>query len=329
MKTDPWRQISAPAEARFAARRADAEHPYDFFWARDLDGHCLLVFEYPYSVENSDQRPALNGIRIFEPRVEGEPARLILELALGENRKKFHRLCADIIESTRECAEENSALATVLRRMWRWHGMSHSDEDERLGPEAQKDLISELRVLELALLPRFSANDALEFWCGAEGAPKDFSIGAVAIEAKASCSSAQPCVEITSGRELDTAGIARLFLAVTCVDEAAPNTQDALTLTDYVNRIREIAKDNDAGSPEHLDVRLLEAGYSSDDDYTEYNWVIENTRWFGVESGFPRLVDSELPNGVGNLRYSLDLTACAGWETDLRAVGGALAGGDE
>ena len=182
MRVDPWEQISKPIESRYSGRRSDATHPYDFFWARDLEGRCLLVFEYSDEVNIRDRRPRLKEIRIIEPRIEGEPARFILELTRNENREIFHQLCLDIIESTRECADQKSALATLIRRAWRWHGMLKGGQDERLSPEAQKGLIGELRVLELALLPKFSASDVFEFWRGPEDAPKDFSIGNIAIE---------------------------------------------------------------------------------------------------------------------------------------------------
>ena len=152
MRNDPWAQISKPVEARYTGRRADADHPYDFFWARDLEGRCLLVFEYSNTIRIRDRRPRLREIRIIEPRIDGEPARFILELTHSENREIFHQLCLDIIESTRACANQKSALATLIRRTWRWHGMLKGGQDERLSPEAQKGLIGELRVLELALV---------------------------------------------------------------------------------------------------------------------------------------------------------------------------------
>lgn len=180
MPTDPWKQIEKPIGSTFSARRADADHPFDFYWARDLEGRCLLVFEYESTTSIRDRRPRLKEIRIIEPHIDGEPARFILELTYSENREIFHQLCLDIIESTRECADEKSALATLLRRTWRWHGMLKGGQDERLSPEAQKGLIGELRILELLVLPRYNASDALEFWRGPEGAPKDFSIGSIA-----------------------------------------------------------------------------------------------------------------------------------------------------
>ena len=326
MRSDPWKQMSRPKLAKFSGRRADADHPYDFFWARDLQGRCLLVFEYPSEIRIRDRRPRLKQIRIIEPHLEGEPARFILELMQDENREIFHQLCLDIIESTRACVNQKSALATLIRRTWRWHGMLKGGQDERLSPELQKGLIGELRVLELALLPRFTASEAFDFWHGPEDSPKDFYVGNIAIEAKAKRGAAQPHVQISSEHQLDDGGVSDLFLAVTYVNDAAPEMQGALTISDYIDHIAQIAKANDAGSLSYFEGRLTEAGYSHEHDYSDQHWLVGDTRWFNVSGNFPRLITSALSNGLRKVVYSLDLVACDEWETDLANVESAMDG---
>ena len=41
---DPWKSLAKPAaESTISALRVDSEHPWDFFWAKDAEGQCLLV----------------------------------------------------------------------------------------------------------------------------------------------------------------------------------------------------------------------------------------------------------------------------------------------
>ena len=103
---------------------------------------------------------------------------------------------------------------------------------------------------------------------------------------------------ISSEHQLDEQDISQLFLAVTYVDDAAPEIQGALTLTDYVDRIADIARRNDAGSLGYFEGRLSEAGYSNEHDYSDQYWLIGNTRWFHVLGEFPRLADSAIPDGL-------------------------------
>ena len=44
MGRDPWEEIDPPSIAdSVAARRVDANLPWDFFWARGVDGRALLT----------------------------------------------------------------------------------------------------------------------------------------------------------------------------------------------------------------------------------------------------------------------------------------------
>ena len=329
MPTDPWNDISLPSGTGVSARRADAEHAFDFYWARSHDGRCLLVLEYANSIRIRDKRPRLGEIRIIEPLIPDEPARFILELTQDENREIFHQLCIDIIESTRNCSDEKSALATMIRRTWRWHRMLKGGRDERLSPEKQKGLIGELRVLELAFLPRFSANDALEFWRGPERAPKDFSVGNVAIEAKAKRGSARPFVHISSESQLDCDALEALFLTITYVDESAPEIQESQTITDYISHIASIISANDPGSLGYFESRLDEAGYSAEHDYSDIHWIIGITRWYRVAESFPRIVHAQLPAAISKVEYNLDISCCDEWETDMGELNTLLGDGEQ
>ena len=40
------------------------------------------------------------------------------------------------------------------------------------------------------------------------------------------------------------------------------------------------------------------------------SYALRNADWFDVRDGFPRLVESDLPVGVGDVGYALALSAC-------------------
>ena len=76
---DPWSEIVKPSGSTVNAKRSDENHPYDFFWALDIDGHCLFIYEYEKELELGDKKPKLNGISIIEFGPEGgDKKRLIL-----------------------------------------------------------------------------------------------------------------------------------------------------------------------------------------------------------------------------------------------------------
>jgi len=63
---DPWLTISKPAGVTANARRADEKHPFDYFWAVDVDGHCLFIYEYDKPLKLGENKPRLNGISIID-----------------------------------------------------------------------------------------------------------------------------------------------------------------------------------------------------------------------------------------------------------------------
>ena len=324
MTNDPWSGISRPRGSGVSARRVDPDHLFNFFWALSHEGHCLLIMEYASAVSVNDRRPKLGEIRIVETRNDGETARFILELTKGENREIFQQLCTDIIDSARSCADEKSALSTVIRRTWRWHGMLKGGRDERLGPEKQKGLIGELRVLELSLLPRFTPSDALSFWHGPEGTPKDFSIGNVSIEAKAKRGSSKPFVKISSEDQLDNSTVDSLYLAVTYVDEAASDIDGATTLSDYIRELAEIIESADAGSLGYFEARLDEAGYSFAHDYSDSFWIVGETVWYRVDDDFPKVSRDNLSDAIDKVEYNVDIATCDAWLVEATEIDGRL-----
>ena len=141
----------------------------------------------------ADKKPRLNGISIIDYEPEGsDKKKLILSLRQAEHREIFYRLCTDVLEATRDCKDDASALHVMLRRTWRWHQLLRGERDGRLSPEAQKGLIGELECLTSVILPHFSPAEAMTFWEGPSGLPKDFVIGEACIEVKARRGAARP-----------------------------------------------------------------------------------------------------------------------------------------
>ena len=329
MKTppDPWLDIQVPpAHADLYARRADPSHPFNFFWAKNHKARFLFAFEYDEKISVPDRRPKLQGIQLVDSMVGGTPSKLVMELIDSGNKEIFLRLCMDIMESTRDCRNEKEALSTLIRRTWRWHTMLKGGRDQSLGPEQQKGLIGELRVLELAFLPLFGAWDALNFWHGPSGAPKDFSAGGSAVESKARRGSARPFLQVSSEHQLDYESVDRLFLAVTNVDESSADIPSSLTLTDYVRRIADCVAESDPGSLGLLESKLHEAGYRTEHDYSDCSWKVGETRWFDLCAGFPCLIASDLAAGTRDVEYKIDLNACDAWEIKQVDVLSALKG---
>jgi hypothetical protein len=325
MPSDPWCDLTNPARGKRTGKRVSADHPWDFWWAREEHKPQMLILRYASQSKQKLKLPQLRGLQISQvhpPDATG--SELIFALAQHEQKDLFYRLCLDIVEATRACQSEEAAVSTTLRRTMRWHHLLRGGADRTLGPEAQMGLIGELLVIDRILLPCHKPSDAMEAWHGPEGGPKDFVIAQVGIEAKARGSGSKPSIVINGEHQLDRDGLKTLFLHVTDIDPAIDMDPLGQTLPQISNAVRrKIGK----GDPEALvafDRKLEAAGFRVEDDYSGRFWLIGETSLYEVESDFPRISAGLLPEGVTGVSYSLSLTSCAPYKTTEARIAEAL-----
>ena len=65
--------------------------------------------------------------------------------------------------------------------------------------------------------------------------------------------------------------------------------------------------------------KLLDSGYLDDDSasYQDVSYALRKALVFDVQSGFPRIVESDLPSGVGSVEYKLAVAACSSWKCPI------------
>ena len=328
MAKDPWAEIDTPSIAdSVAARRVDANLPWDFFWARAVDGGVLLTLLHATGSAPNAQLPRLRDIEVtLSPPDESDTQLLAFKLLDSNQRDIFQTLCQDIISAATQAESEAGAVSAALSRTWRWHHLLRGGRGTLLSPEEQKGLLGELFVLERVLLPRMDASSAVTAWRGPLGAPKDFEVARVAIEAKTRRGGATPSLSITSESQLDESGVDSLFLHVVELDEAPVDGSQGVTLHDVAERIRGRLQSLDPGSTGILETRLSAAGYRMEDDYSSHRWLEGATRIYLVSGDFPRITSGEIRSGVSNVRYSVSLADCEPFAISVSALDDALGG---
>jgi hypothetical protein len=147
----------------------------------------------------------------------------------------------------------------------------------------------------------------MTFWEGPAGLPKDFVIGEKCIEVKARRGAARPFVSISSEHQLDIAGFQALYLYVVDLAPAAATEEASFSLNDYVDEAYQKICDIDPGAVEIFETRLLEVGYQKEDDYSDRYWIRLGAQSYQVQGSFPRVVHAELPSGVTDVTYKVDL----------------------
>ena len=186
MGEDPWAEIDPPSIAdSVAARRVNANLPWSFFWARGVDRRVLLTLRHATGSAPTTQLPRLSDIEVtLSPPDESDTQLLAFKLLDSNQRDIFQTLCQDIISAATQAESEAGAVSAALMRTWRWHHLLRGGRGTLLSPEEQKGLLGELFVLERLLLPSMDASFCRDGMARPLGAPKDFEIARVAIEAK-------------------------------------------------------------------------------------------------------------------------------------------------
>ena len=323
---DPWRMLETPiGENPITGSRVDAEHPWNFFWALDSSGQPSLAFGHSSGVSKL-RLPRARGLRMtLEQSSEPKDDLLLLTLTDPSLRDVFARLCLDIVSRTRQCTTEVETYSVMVKRTWRWHHLLAGGGNDRLSAKRQLGLLGELTVLDQLMLPNVPARAAVEGWVGPERGPKDFELGHVSVEAKAHKPGRIGEIRISSLDQLRRSASSDLFLCVTAISPSGSNP--GVTVTSESGRVRERLADLDPAMVDLYDMKLAAAGLSDDHDYDDSQWTIGEVSVFEVSAEFPRIDPSNVAPTVKSACYTLELSECSPFLTDLDRLAGLLRSG--
>lgn len=215
----------------------------------------------------------------------------------------FTLLAAEVLETL---PTDPGRPATVARRVLnRWRELLERERPGVLSEAGLTGLFGELWILKR--LAERSAG-AAAVWAGPTGARFDFQRGRICLEVKTTTSLQRRLVHIHGIEQLDPPTASDLFLAVLTVERV----KDAgLSVPELVLALRALGLD-----ALELSSKLHAIGYSEHDEphYSDRQLAVRSEVYFHVDASFPRLVRSSLvggalPAGVGDVRYSIDLTS--------------------
>ena len=299
-------------------RRIHPESPIDLYLAVELHsatgrGRRILELDVPCSVLADEDAPA--GTRQVEVAIESRgPEREALVFALEDPGAQdlFAVMCADVADATAKRLTDADAVAVCVGRFAMWRRMLQGGSQE-LTPRRQRGLFAELMTIRDHLAPVIGFDESVRAWRGPEGAPRDFEVGGVAVETKSSAANEPQLVPVHGERQLDDAGLDALVL----LHQSLEILRDAgETLPGIVQAVRALGDGLvEAGT---LEDRLLQSGYVDlhAPVYRRTGYEVRRTSLFLISTGFPRITEADLVDGVGSVRYSLAIDACRAFEAD-------------
>ena len=266
------------------------------------------------------------------PRSKGlEPLAVVIEgrdhfgVVLKESRfaDVFSALAEDLLRRVTSSGTPEEQARAFLGQLGRWQKFLAAALDG-LGDEAQRGLWGELHFFREQLFPSLGAQ-AVMSWTGGKRAQQDFQFERAAVEVKTTLAKQPQVVRITSERQLDDTNWPALFLTVIALDV---REQGGETLAALIASLRRTLGSEPAPQ-EHFEDALLAAGYldAHESKYMERGYIVRSQNSFRVKRGFPRLVERDVADGIGDVNYGLAIAACADFKVPTNEMVATLVPG--
>jgi Putative PD-(D/E)XK family member, (DUF4420) len=318
--------VTAGPAGQALARRIHPDSPRDIRLAVDALTHArmLLVRVSSAALDSGLEFPSASGFELRHVPLPGDGNRKItlgVILTRPDQADVFTSLVDDIARRVAAAESDSTAVLELIARLRRWQGFLQRHEPEGLGPHERRGLYGELWFLRQHLMAVLPPREAVVAWSGPRAANHDFHLPACAVEVKTSTGKQHQLLHIASERQLDDTGAGTLVLFHLSLDE---RTAQGETLVGIVEDVRSRMA-SDPVAAEELDTRLIDAGYldSQAYRYSSEGYALRDSGFFHVEEQFPRITEGYLRPGVGDVRYTIALTACQPFsmtEHDARAL---------
>ncbi len=274
--------------------------------------------------------PKWRGARIgpFQGSEKPSPHQfLVIEQGEDSPREVFEVLVADVADAVINRGAREDVPAVVTGRLDRWKTFFEVRGLVGLSPESQQGLFGEIWFLREHLLPKAGPFSAVSSWDVSHRALHDFQFPRHAFEVKTSAAKQHQRVHIASERQLDSTGLDSLHLVVISISVVQGGGE---TLPEMVASIRDLLS-KAPPTVRLFEEKLLDEGYT--DAHAELyksGYAFRNVRVYRVGPDFPRVLESDLKPGVGDVSYSVVLSACEPFKSTLEealsAIGAAWSG---
>lgn len=296
-------------------KRYSAEVMPDIFIALKAPENLrCIAFRISISVSfNEIQLNKLKDIKIETLSDEREKSKKFLLILLLNKQHKdiFSTLCEDLIYGVSEVTIEETLIEKLFERLTKWQSLFEKVGKQGLSDEAQRGLFGEIYFLRFFLNNASDKNYCIKSWLGPEKSIQDFQYSNWAVEIKTTHGNNHQKIHITSERQLDNSIIEKIFLFHLSLDIRVGKGE---SLNSLIDEVLEILKENTFAS-NLFKLKLLESGYYENHRslYEERGYTIRQENLYRVSGNFPRITESQIPIGVGDVKYSIILSESEEW----------------
>ena len=255
---------------------------------------------------------ALNDLKdiiteILPDETQADKILLLISLADNSLSSIFAVLCEDLFNYISNIKEDKELVKSLQNRFLKWKELFELAKSPGLSPEKQIGLFGELFLLKELIEATGRIEECLNIWVGPDTGIRDFEKNNTAIEVKTTQTHNHQRIRISSERQLDTSLLENLFLFHLSLEKRNGNEN---SLNKIVSAFFSIIGDNMLLS-NMLNRKLISVGYFKHHEsyYENISYMIRGKDFYTVTENFPRIEEKDLMKGVGDVKYSIILTA--------------------
>lgn len=324
---DAWAALEAETGGGAeVTRRLAPASGHDLHAVLDLaDRSRRLRYERTWEGEPPVGLPQSKAVRTTSSPCGAGRIRIEVSLVDARFAEPFTSLASDVATAAAAGAGDDGATAALLGRLEHWQELLARLREDGLSPLERRGLYGELHALAEHVLLNTNAAAAVEGWTGPSAANQDFQFPHCAIEVKTTSGKQPQALVVANERELDDRATGLLLMLHLSLDERRGGTGESLN--DAAARVRQLLTPTPAALAEFED-RLARAGLLGHQGhlYDEPRYSVREQTCHRVGPGFPRITETDLQPGVGDVRYRITLQACQPHVTDIATLHDAVAG---
>lgn len=307
-----WRQLeesnySIPGLLKL--RYSDTSNCDVYLGIKYPEVHRTFIIKVPFDVGKTFKfKYEFRGLKFDKVYDPDDSKFVLLNLVLVDNQFKdvFDTLAADLVGAILNESDCKVVLKNYTNRLIKWQSLFERFNQQGLSAEAQRGLYGELFFMRKFLNANSDFANILISWVGPEKQVRDFQYGRWGVEVKTTSGNNHQKINISSERQLDTTNLDHLYLYHISLDGMQ---QSGETLNELVDTISELLSINLVAYNQFRN-KLTYAGYFEmhRNFYTDIGYFVRQDIYYIVNGLFPRIEESDIRQGVGDVKYSIIVT---------------------
>jgi hypothetical protein len=301
---------------KFAVREINTSSKYKLFLGSNYNSSTRYLFVLLENEKHDISFPRFQGmdITIVNTSIGFYKNRnfICLKQNIRGLENVFELVITAICKAIISLSEEADLIICLENELNEWKLFFDKYKSNLMSLEKQKGLFGELYFIQNYLIKKYNTDDIIQIWKGPEGSHHDFEFNRTAIEIKTTSNKEHKKFTISSEKQLDNLGLDHLYL---CLFSLNVHENDiGISLLELANQLVEKMNTVDRFN---FEIKLLKAGLNLNDTIeNSYRFTVADNQFFEIRNSFPRITNTGIPSGVGDLKYSVMVSACASYKVD-------------